>query len=118
MSVIHINVSRAIKARWVRQSQAVGLKLTDWIIKALEQTMSDIRIIDAIAEHGAIAVLNASIEHSAGRLEKGLSLVGLEAKSMGDIYRIQSLAYAQMDDAARAIFDAINTAALAVQSKK
>lgn len=38
LSVIHINVPRATKARWVRQSQAHGLKLTDWIISNMPAT--------------------------------------------------------------------------------
>lgn len=36
LSVIHINVPRALKARWVRESQAQGLKLTDWITHKLQ----------------------------------------------------------------------------------
>ncbi len=40
LSVIHINVPKAVKAQWVRASQSQGLKLTDWIIKQLESTMS------------------------------------------------------------------------------
>lgn len=36
-AVIHIQVPRELKARWVRQSQARGLKLTDWIIQRLEE---------------------------------------------------------------------------------
>lgn len=42
LSVIHINVPRALKARWVKQSQASGQKLTDWIIISLEPYMPKI----------------------------------------------------------------------------
>lgn len=37
LSVIHISVPRALKARWVKASQARGLKLTDWIIERVER---------------------------------------------------------------------------------
>ena len=47
LSVIHINVPRALKARWVRESQAQGLKLTDWIIKQLESTMQKPIIVES-----------------------------------------------------------------------
>lgn len=39
LSVVRITVPRAIKARWVRESQAQGGKLADWIIKQLEASM-------------------------------------------------------------------------------
>lgn len=56
LSVIHINVPRALKARWVKASQARGLKLTDWIIERLEaRTMNVYSIPKALASkyHGA-----------------------------------------------------------------
>lgn len=36
LSVIHINVPREAKGRWVKASQARGMKLTDWLIEAAE----------------------------------------------------------------------------------
>ncbi len=35
-SLIHMRVPRALKTRWVRQSQAESLTLTEWIIKRVE----------------------------------------------------------------------------------
>lgn len=66
LSVIHINVPRAIKARWVRESQAQGLKLTDWIINSLEPRAITVhKIPDSLAHkyHGsghALVAVNAS----------------------------------------------------------
>lgn len=56
LSVIHINVPRAVKARWVRESQAQGLKLTDWISHKLNaRTMTVHKIPSSLASkyHGA-----------------------------------------------------------------
>lgn len=39
-AVIHLRVPAAVKARWVRQSRAAGMRLTDWIVQRVEaQTM-------------------------------------------------------------------------------
>lgn len=35
-ALIHLNVSRETKARWVRVSRAKGLRLTDWITGIVE----------------------------------------------------------------------------------
>lgn len=32
-SLVHLRVSRELKNSWVRQSQSVGSKLTDWVIR-------------------------------------------------------------------------------------
>ena len=56
LSVIHINVQRTAKARWVKASQARGMKLTDWIIEQLENRAMKVRPIpEALASqyHGA-----------------------------------------------------------------
>lgn len=56
LSVIHITVPRALKARLVRESQARGLTLTDWISQRLEsRTMTVHKIPDTLAHkyHGA-----------------------------------------------------------------
>ena len=36
---IHLNVPAATKGRWVRASRAVGMRLTDWIVDAVEAHM-------------------------------------------------------------------------------
>lgn len=56
LSVIHINVPRSLKARWVKASQARGQKLTDWIIERLEaRSMNVFPIPETLAGkyHGA-----------------------------------------------------------------
>lgn len=35
-ATIHLNVPAAIKARWVRESRAAGMRLSDWIIDRVE----------------------------------------------------------------------------------
>lgn len=58
---------------------------------------------DAIRTHGAKAVYDAASRHMAGDRVRGLASVGLSATTMGDVYAIQSAAYAELGDAARAI---------------
>lgn len=35
-AIIHLRVPPALKGRWVRESRAVGMRLTDWIIQRVE----------------------------------------------------------------------------------
>lgn len=42
-AIVHLRVPAATKARWVRQSRAAGMRLTDWIVQRVEaQTMDKI----------------------------------------------------------------------------
>lgn len=34
--LIHLRVPAALKARWVRESRAAGMRLTDWIVQRVE----------------------------------------------------------------------------------
>lgn len=54
-ALIHLRVPAAIKGRWVRESRAVGMKLTDWIIERVERDMPTLKIPDTLAGqyHGA-----------------------------------------------------------------
>ena len=35
-AIIHLRVPAATKARWVRESRAAGMRLTDWIVQRVE----------------------------------------------------------------------------------
>lgn len=57
-ALIHLNVPRETKARWVHASRAGGLRLTDWITGIVEAEMrrSDTRTeIEKETEHEARA---------------------------------------------------------------
>ena len=44
-SLIHLRVPAATKARWVRESRAAGMRLTDWIVQRVEaQPMKNTQI--------------------------------------------------------------------------
>ena len=43
-ALIHLRVPAALKARWVRQSRAESLRLTDWIIQRVEASMPQVKI--------------------------------------------------------------------------
>lgn len=55
----------------------------------------------SIQAHGAQAVYNAASQHMVDG--KALTSVELQAKNMGDVWRIQSEAYAQLGEAAKVI---------------
>lgn len=65
LSVIHINVPRALKSRWVKASQARGMKLTDWLIEAVQraEAMKTYPIPETLASayHGAGYALAAIV---------------------------------------------------------
>lgn len=84
LSVIHINVQRTAKARWVKASQARGMKLTDWIIEQLENRAMKVRPIpEALASqyHGAGYALAAI----AGGQLVALRYVEDAAPELGDV---------------------------------
>ena len=40
-ALIHLRVPAATKARWVRESRAAGMRLTDWIVQRVEAQSMD-----------------------------------------------------------------------------
>ena len=36
-TLIHLRVPAELKARWVRESRAAGMRLTDWIVQRVER---------------------------------------------------------------------------------
>ncbi|MBN9365945.1 MAG: hypothetical protein J0H59_02825 [Comamonadaceae bacterium] len=48
-SIIHLRVQAAVKARWVRESRAAGMTLTDWIISRVERRMNITEIVAEVA---------------------------------------------------------------------
>lgn len=51
-ALIHFNVPAGSKARWVKQAQREGKKLTAWIIEKLEdQHMNAFKIPESLASH-------------------------------------------------------------------
>lgn len=52
-ALIHLRVPASLKARWVRESRAAGMRLTDWIIQRMEPDMTPI-IYLALADDGLV----------------------------------------------------------------
>ena len=46
-SLIHMRVSRELKGRWVALSRKEGMKLTDWIVKSVENSISEIQEVSS-----------------------------------------------------------------------
>lgn len=38
-ALIHLRVPAELKALWVRESRAAGMRLTDWIVKRVERRL-------------------------------------------------------------------------------
>lgn len=49
-ALIHLRVPAAVKARWVRESRAAGMRLTDWIVQKVKaRTMNVFKIPEELA---------------------------------------------------------------------
>lgn len=47
-ALIHLHVPAALKARWVRESRAVGMRLTDWIHYRVERNVPALQLTTII----------------------------------------------------------------------
>lgn len=48
-ALIHLRVPAELKARWVRESRATSMRLTDWIVSRVERPMNIPEIIAEVA---------------------------------------------------------------------
>lgn len=46
LATVHLRVPAEIKARWVKAAQAEGLKLSDWIVRAVAAHLSELPDIE------------------------------------------------------------------------
>lgn len=62
-ALVHLHVPAAMKARWVRQSRADGLKLSDWIIKQVERSVNVYKVHESLESkyHGSGYALAATL---------------------------------------------------------
>ncbi len=44
-ALIHLRVPAATKARWVRESRAAGMRLTDWIVQRVERKETQMQTV-------------------------------------------------------------------------
>lgn len=83
-ALIHLRVPAALKARWVRDSRAAGMKLTDWIINRVEGArMNVFKVPESLASkyHGAGYGLAATVD---GQLVDIVYLVDVLPDFSGD----------------------------------
>ena len=52
-ALIHLRVPAELKARWVRESRAAGMRLTDWIVRRVEPARHDPKAPAQQAAHEA-----------------------------------------------------------------
>jgi len=65
-AAVHLRIPAATKARWVRESRAAGMRLTDWIVQRVEaQTMKQTTSI-TLPEGMAFADLQLARDPSTG----------------------------------------------------
>lgn len=63
-SLIHLRVPAPIKGRWVRASRLAGMRLTDWIVDAVEARRQRGGEADPVADD----IASTAQEIEAGRL--------------------------------------------------
>jgi hypothetical protein len=74
LSVIHITVPRALKARLVRESQARSLTLTDWVVQKLESAMpNDEQWLPFAGEHHKRLPVSEAVRREVQRAQEFLS---------------------------------------------
>ena len=56
-SYIHLRVPAATKGRWVRESRAAGMRLTDWITQKIENDMNYEKSISNMQKYGGSFVM-------------------------------------------------------------
>lgn len=44
-ALIHLRVTAELKARWVRESRAAGMRLTDWVLSRVERQGDDMKFV-------------------------------------------------------------------------
>lgn len=83
-SLIHLRVPAATKGRWIRASRAAGMRLTDWIIQAVEAQMQKI-IIPAGLQFADLKLArdsDGSVSFDWEVVERVCRASGLDADSM------------------------------------
>lgn len=74
-ALIHLRVPAELKARWVRESRAVGMRLTDWIVQRVEaQPMKQITPI-SIPQGMAFSDLRLSRDPDTGDVSFDTSVI-------------------------------------------
>ena len=68
-ALIHLRVPAATKARWVRESRAAGMRLTDWIVERVERQETQMIVYYAYIQHPRIENKIASLGHIEARDE-------------------------------------------------
>ena len=80
-ALIHLGVPAATKARWVRESRAEGMRLTDWIVSRVEAPMKKATTI-AIPVGLEFAALRLARDTSTGDVSFDTSVIArIEAAS-------------------------------------
>ncbi len=68
-AIVHLRVPAATKARWVRQSRAAGMRLTDWIVQRVDGGEADLeKFTHEVSEGGTVPYQDARRTRNAMRL--------------------------------------------------
>jgi len=89
-ALIHLRVPAALKGRWVRASRAAGMRLTDWIVRAVETRMEQQIALITIPEDVSFADLqyrrepDGSVSFRWEPIERICEASGLDARIFRD----------------------------------
>lgn len=87
---IHLRVPAATKARWVRDSRAAGVRLTDWIIERVERSMQQSTAIAIIPDDVQFADLkltrssDGNVSFDWAPIERICAASGIDSASLRD----------------------------------
>lgn len=87
---IHLRVPAATKARWVRDSRAAGVRLTDWIIERVERSMQQSTAIAIIPDDVQFADLkltrtsSGSVSFDWSPIERICAASGIDPAALRD----------------------------------
>src|SRR5690606_26156388 len=89
-ALIHLRVPAAVKGRWIRASRAAGMRLTDWIVRAVETRMEQQIALITIPEDVSFADLqyqrepDGSVSFRWEPIERICEASGLDARIFRD----------------------------------
>lgn len=68
-ALIHMRVPAELKARWVRESRAAGMRLTTWIVERVERQETQMIVYYAYIQHPTVESKIKSLGHIEARDE-------------------------------------------------
>lgn len=99
-ALIHLRVPASLKARWVRESRAAGMRLTDWILQRMELAMQQKTTTAVIPDGQDVAVFRDGPEDNLASLLSSWYHAHRSAGGEPDVVYEDLIAEVRAEDAA------------------